>query len=72
MGVLNIIGFAISLVIISTLLTVLMLTVLKKKWGHLFILISVLVIILLITFDMESLTETAEYIITPIQAGGSK
>ncbi|MDM8365884.1 hypothetical protein [Bacillus thuringiensis] len=72
MGVLNIVGFAISLVIISTLLTVLMLTVLKKKWGHLFILISVLVIILLITFDMESLTETAEYIITPIQAGGSK
>ncbi|MCQ6288109.1 hypothetical protein [Bacillus cereus] len=69
---LNIVGFAISLVIISTLLTVLMLTVLKKKWGHLFILISVLVIILLITFDMESLTETAEYIITPIQAGGSK
>lgn len=67
---LDVLGFAISLVIISTILTVSVLMALKKKWGYLFILIPLLIITVMVTVDGATCIGTEKYVITPIQTGG--
>ncbi|WP_410974020.1 hypothetical protein [Bacillus pacificus] len=70
MKVLGVIGFAINLVTISTILTVSVLMALKKKWGYLFILIPLLIITVMVTVDGDTFIGAAKYVITPIQTGG--
>ncbi|PEE32422.1 hypothetical protein COA00_29740 [Bacillus cereus] len=67
---LDVLGFAINLVIISTILTVSVLMALKKKWDYLFILIPLLIITVMVTVDGDTLIGAARYVITPIQTGG--
>lgn len=64
---LDILGFAISLVIISTILTVSVLVALKKKWGYLFILIPLLIITVIATVDGGTFIGEAKSLFTPIK-----
>ncbi|MDC2867746.1 hypothetical protein [Bacillus sp. BP-3] len=64
---LNIIGFAVSLVIISTLLTVSVFVVLKNKWNYLFILIPLIFIIVIAIVDMDTFLGTVNSLFTPIK-----
>lgn len=64
---LDILGFAISLVIISTILTVSVLVALKKKWGYLFILIPLLIITVIATVDVGTFIGEGKPLFTPIK-----
>ncbi|CUB08929.1 hypothetical protein BN2127_JRS1_00713 [Bacillus cereus] len=64
---LDVLVFAISLVIISTILTVSVLVALKKKWGYLFILIPLLIITVIATVDAGTFIGESKSLFTPIK-----